>query len=111
MISVLIAYNFLPEKPSLNLEIIDLNAVRMLALVELRLLLTQAALCAIRHDTNIGHCYQRKKAAGKQYQLIVNSIRNRLIHRIFAIVRSRNFYQADCNNPLDKKCVSINIFV
>jgi hypothetical protein len=31
MISALIAYNFLPEKPSLNLEIIDLNAVRMLA--------------------------------------------------------------------------------
>jgi hypothetical protein len=31
MISALIAYNFLPEKPSLNLEIIDLDAVRMLA--------------------------------------------------------------------------------
>ena len=38
MISALIAYNFQPKKPSLNLEIVDLDKLKLIAQVELRLI-------------------------------------------------------------------------
>ena len=41
MISALIAYNFLPKKPSLNLEIVDIqnvNNLKRIAYIELRLI-------------------------------------------------------------------------
>jgi hypothetical protein len=47
--------------------------------------------------------YQRKKQAGKNERLIINNIRNKLIHRIFALVRNKQLYQVEYMNPLDKK--------
>jgi transposase len=70
---------------------------------KIKALLTQAALSAIRHDENIRQYYQRKKADGKDDRLIVNNIRSKLIHRIFALVRNRQLYQSDYTNPLDKR--------
>jgi transposase len=70
---------------------------------KIKVLLTRAALCAIRHDTDIGRYYRRKMAEGKQEWLIVNNVRNKLIHRIFAIVRTGIFYQVDFKKTLDKK--------
>jgi transposase len=79
--------------------------VSHLADKRIKVLLTQAALCAIRHDTNIAHYCLRKKAEGKKDGVIVNNIRNKLIHRIFALVKSRNFYQVDYKNQPDKKAL------
>jgi hypothetical protein len=62
-----------------------------------------AALCAIRHDTDTGRYYRRKMAEGRQERLIVNNIRNKLVHRIFAIIRTGNFYQVGFKKPVDKK--------
>jgi transposase len=59
---------------------------------QIKVLLTQAAKCAIRHDANLRHYYQRKRAEGKNQWLIINNVRNKPIHRIFAIVRNRQFY-------------------
>jgi hypothetical protein len=70
---------------------------------KIKVLLTQAALCAIRHDTDIGRYYRRKKAEGKNDRVIINNIRNNLVHRIFATVRTGIFYPADFKKPLDKK--------
>jgi transposase len=70
---------------------------------KIKVLLTRAALCAIRHNTNIGRYYRRKKTEGKNDRLTVNNIRNKLVHRIFAIIRTGNFYQVDFKKTLDKK--------
>jgi hypothetical protein len=65
--------------------------VSHLASKKIKVLLTRAALSAIRHNTNIGHCYLRKKAGRKQERLIVNSVRNRLIHRILQLLEVEIF--------------------
>ncbi len=76
--------------------------VSQLADKKIKVLLTQAAKCAIRHDPNIRQYYQRKLAEGKDKWLITNNIRNKLIHRIFAIVRNKLLYQVNYINLLDK---------
>ena len=76
--------------------------VSRLADKKIKVLLTQAAKCAIRYDTNIRCYYGRKKAEGKNDWLIINNIRNKMIHRIFAIVKRQQLYQTDYLNPLDK---------
>jgi transposase len=77
--------------------------VSHLANKKIKVLLTQAALCAVRHDTNTGRYYLRKKADGKNDRVTVINIRNKLVHRIFATVRTGNFYQVDIKKPLNKK--------
>jgi transposase len=81
--------------------------VSHLANKKIKVLLTQAALCAIIHDENIRQYYLRKKADGKENGVIVNNVRNKLIHRIFALVRNKQFYQLDYTNPLDKKILDL----
>jgi len=68
----------------------------------IKALLTQAAKCAILYDPNIKRYYERKLAEGKNKWLIVNNVRNKLIHRMFAIATNKQLYQIDYINPLDK---------
>jgi len=76
--------------------------VSRLANKKIKVLLTQAAKCAIRYDPNIRSYYGRKLAEGKNDWLIINNIRSKLIHRIFAVVNSKQFYQMDYKNPVEK---------
>ncbi|MDR1120288.1 MAG: hypothetical protein LBM08_05160, partial [Dysgonamonadaceae bacterium] len=66
-----------------------------LANKQIKALLTQAAKCAIRYDPSIRNYYQRKTAEGKNRWLVVNNVRNKLIHRIFALVRNKQLYQLE----------------
>ncbi|MDR1403084.1 MAG: IS110 family transposase [Tannerellaceae bacterium] len=68
---------------------------------QIKVLLTQAAKSAIRHDANLKRYYERKIAEGKNWA-VVNNVRNKLIHRIFAIVKNRRLYQVDYCNPLQR---------
>ena len=77
--------------------------VSNLADKKIKTLLTQAAKCAIRHDPNIKHYYQRKLAEGKEKWLIINNVRNKMIHRIFAVVRNKQLYQVEYSNHLEKE--------
>ena len=76
--------------------------VSHLANKKIKALLTQAAKAAIIHDPNIRRYYERKRAEGKDIWLITNNIRNKMIHRIFALVRNKQLYQMDNRSPLDK---------
>jgi len=53
---------------------------------ELKALLTNGAYVAIRYDGQIKHYYQRKLKEGKSEFSVINAIRNKLIHRVFATV-------------------------
>jgi hypothetical protein len=47
--------------------------------------------------------YQRKVAEGKKTWLVINNVRNKLIHRIFAIVQTGQMHQTEYINPMDKE--------
>lgn len=55
-------------------------------------LLTQAAKSAVIHDEELRLYYQRKIAEGKKWQLVINNVRNKLVSRVFAVVRNRKAY-------------------
>jgi Transposase and inactivated derivatives len=76
--------------------------VSNLANKKIKALLTQAAKCAIRYDPNIRSYYLRKLEQGKDKWLITNNIRNKMIHRIFAVVRNKQLYQVEYSNHLEK---------
>jgi transposase len=76
--------------------------VSHLANKKIKVLLTQAAKCAVIHDPNMRQYYERMLAKGKNKWLVINNVRNKLIHRIFAVQRNKQLYQVDYCNPLGK---------
>jgi len=62
--------------------------------------LTQAARTAVMHDASLKAYYQRKKLEGKPDRLIINNVRNKLIHRMFAVVKTRRKYENNYQHPL-----------
>ncbi|MDR1202548.1 MAG: IS110 family transposase [Tannerellaceae bacterium] len=67
---------------------------------ELKVLLTQCAVSAMRHNRELSAYAQRKIAAGKSRRLVINNVRNKLIQRIFAVVTGKVPYREDYLNPL-----------
>lgn len=60
---------------------------------KLKSLLHLAALSAVRHDPEIKEYYQKKKAEGKNTMAVLNAVRNKLVHRIFAVVKRMEPYE------------------
>jgi transposase len=76
--------------------------VSRLADKSIKVLLTQAAKCAIRNDLNVRLYYERKLSEGKDKWLITNNIKNKLVHRIFAVVRNKQCYDVDYDRFTNK---------
>lgn len=72
---------------------------------KIKSLLTQAARNSVRYDPLLRDYYQRKVAEGKAKALVLNNVRNKLIHRIFAVVRSGEEYDLNYINPLQQKAI------
>jgi transposase len=73
--------------------------VSRLANKKLKVLLTQAAKSAIRHDENLRLYYERKLSEGKEKWLILNNVKNKIVHRVFSIVKNRLPYSVN-HQPL-----------
>lgn len=69
-----------------------------LANKQIRALLTQAARCAVKHDPELNGYYHRKLREGKDERLIINNVRNKLVHRVFAVVKNKVPYQTNYQN-------------
>lgn len=67
---------------------------------QIKVLLTQAARCAVIYDNELKEYYQRKIVEGKRNRVVINNVRNKLIHRIMAVVKNKTPYQADYQNML-----------
>lgn len=52
-----------------------------------------AAMSAIRLNNDLQQYYKRKVAEGKNKMSVLNAVRNKIIHRIFAIIKSQAPYQ------------------
>lgn len=59
---------------------------------KLKTLLHLCALSAIRYNEELKTYYRRKVEEGKNKMSVINAVRNKLVHRVFAVVRdSRTF--------------------
>lgn len=67
--------------------------VHHMANKKLKQLLHLGALAAVRTDDEIKTYYERKVEEGKSKMLVINNIRNKLIHRLCACIREERCYQ------------------
>ena len=62
---------------------------------KMKSLLHLAAMSAIRLNNDLGRYYQRKVAEGKNRMSVLNAVRNKIIHRIFAVIKNQTTYKND----------------
>jgi len=60
---------------------------------KLKKLLHLCALSAIKNDKEIRAYFERKVGEGKNKMCVINAVRNKLIHRIFAVLRDDRFFE------------------
>ncbi len=60
---------------------------------KLKKLLHLCALSAIKNDKEIQAYFERKIAQGKNKMSVINAVRNKLVHRVFAVIRDDRFYE------------------
>lgn len=59
---------------------------------KLKALLSNAACSAVQHDHQLSAYFQRKIADNKHFGTVINAVKNKLIHRIFAVVKRKTPY-------------------
>ena len=60
----------------------------------MKAILTEAARAAIRHDKNLKDYYIRKLQDGKDRFLVLNNVRNKLIHIMFGVIKNKQMYDS-----------------
>lgn len=78
------------------------DKVSKLANKKMKVLLTLAARTAVLHDPVLRAYYLRKLAEGKHDRVIINNVRNKLVHRMFAVVRDKKRYDPTITHPLQQ---------
>jgi len=69
---------------------------------KMKSLLTTCALSLINTNSDLGRYYNRLRASGKKHRVVLNAVRNKLILRIFAVVRNQTMYERNYDVCLDK---------
>lgn len=59
----------------------------------LKTLLHMAAMRAVRLEGDLKYYYQRKVAEGKNKMSVLNAVRNKIIHIIFALIKNKTYYK------------------
>ena len=77
------------------------NRVSKRANRKLKTLFHLAALSAIRVRGELQEYYLRKVAEGKNKMTVINAVRAKIIHRIFALIRDNRVYEDLYQNNLD----------
>lgn len=66
----------------------------------LKSILHLGAMSVIQLDNDLGKYYRRKVSEGKNKMLVLNNIRNKIIHLIFAVINSEKKYENNHQNHL-----------
>lgn len=61
----------------------------------MKTLLHMAAMSSIRSNNALGGYYRRKVEEGKNKMAVLNAVRNKIIHRIFAVIKNQTMYKND----------------
>lgn len=69
--------------------------VSKLADKTLKTTLHMAALSAVRRKNDLEVYYRRKVAEGKNKMTVINAVRNKIIHRVFAVIKNQTYYKKD----------------
>lgn len=69
------------------------NRISPLANKKMKTLLHMCALSAIKNDEEIKAYYERKVKEGKPKRAVINAIRNKIILRIFAVIKNQKKYE------------------
>ncbi len=69
--------------------------VSMYADKAIKSILHLAAMSAIRLNNDLKIYYERKVAEGKNKMSVLNAVRNKIIHRVFAVIKSQVPYKFD----------------
>jgi len=73
--------------------IIKRDRVSKMANKNLKKLLHLAAMAAVRFDPELKAYYQRKVQEGKNKMSVLNAVRNKLVHRIMAVITRKSPYE------------------
>ena len=69
------------------------STVSPFANMKLKKLLHLCAMSAIQNDVEMKAYFERKVAEGKNKMSVINAVRNKLIHRVFAVIRDKRIYE------------------
>lgn len=58
-------------------------------------ILHMAAMSAVQHKNDLAIYYKRKVNEGKNKMSVLNAVRNKIIHRIFAVIKNQKKYEFD----------------
>lgn len=61
----------------------------------LKKLLHMVAMSTLTKDKELSHYYQRKVSEGKNRMLVINAIRNKILHRLCAVIKRGTPYQVE----------------
>ena len=50
-------------------------------------------MSAIRLENDLAEFYHRKVNEGKNKMSVLNAVRNKIIHRVFAVIKNEKMYQ------------------
>lgn len=82
-----------PFANSSGTSVFGRNRVSVFADKSLKRLLHLAAMRTIQMENDFSIYYQRKVSEGKNKMSVLNAVRNKIIHVIFALIKNQNFYQ------------------
>lgn len=76
-----------------GISVFGRNKVSNLADKGLKKLLHLGALSAIRLDNDLAVYYNRKVKEGKNKMSVINAVRNKIVHLVFALINNQTFYE------------------
>ncbi len=65
---------------------------------ELKKVLHMAAISSIQHNSELHQYYQRKVLEGKNKMSVINAVRNKLLHRVVAVIKRGTPYEVQLTN-------------
>jgi len=77
------------------------NKISYMGHKKIKSLLSNGAKAAIRYDKELMRYYERKMAEGKIYGVVINNVKNKLIGRVFAVIKRQTPF-VDLNKHLHK---------
>lgn len=82
-----------PFSNTSGISVFGKSRVSNLADKSLKKLLHLGAMSAIRLENDLAIYYHRKVKEGKNKMSVLNAVRNKIIHLIFALIKNQTFYQ------------------